>query len=104
MSVKTASTTVHRLPLTKARVNLGSVVRRIHMNKEYAILEKDGIPIVGMMDIEEMEDYLDLKDEKLKKQIAEGYGEYKAGKLTDDLDSFLNQLKAKTHKPRTRKR
>jgi len=49
---------IHRLPITKARINLGSVVRRIHLNKEYVILEKGGIPIAGMMDIDELEDYL----------------------------------------------
>ena len=94
MSVKTASATVHRLPLTKARVNLGSVVRRIHINKEYAILEKDGIPIVGMMDIEEMEDYLDLKDPKLRKQIAEGYEEYKRGNIRPARD-LIDEIKDK---------
>ena len=40
---------VHRLPVTKARVNLGQVVRRVHVNKEYFILEKDGIPVVGIL-------------------------------------------------------
>jgi len=89
MSIKT---TVHRLPLTKARVNLGSLVRRIHLNKEYVILEKDGIPIVGMMDIDELEDYLELRDPELKKQIAEGYAAYKRGDARDARD-FINELK-----------
>ena len=35
---------VHYLPITKARINLGQVVRRVVRNKEYFILEKDGIP------------------------------------------------------------
>jgi hypothetical protein len=29
-------------------------------NKEYIILEKDGIPIAALMDINEFEDYLEL--------------------------------------------
>src|SRR6266566_3373867 len=36
---------VHHLPITKARINLGQVVRRVVRNKEYFILEKDGIPV-----------------------------------------------------------
>jgi hypothetical protein len=35
---------VHHLPITKARINLGAVVKQVHLNKEYVILEKDGIP------------------------------------------------------------
>ena len=53
---------IHRVPLTKARINLGSIVRRAHLNQDYFILEKDGIPVAGLMDANEMEDYLELRD------------------------------------------
>jgi hypothetical protein len=43
MAVKLKSM-VHHIAITKARVNLGQVVRRAHLNNEYFILEKDGIP------------------------------------------------------------
>ena len=36
---------VQKLPLTKARINLGAVIKRVHLHKEYVILEKDGIPV-----------------------------------------------------------
>lgn len=88
---------IHRLPLTKARINLGSVVRRVHLNKDYVILEKDGIPIAGIMDIDELEDYLELQDPKLKLQVKEGYQEYLAGK-TRPLDDLLTELQNKTRK------
>ena len=91
-------TTVNRLPLTKARVNLGSLIRRIHNNKEQFILEKDGIPVAALLDVDEYEDYLDLQDPELKQQIKEGYDEYRRGKLTEDFDSFLARLKAKPKK------
>lgn len=32
---------VHRIPLTRARINLGQLVRRVHVNREYFILEKE---------------------------------------------------------------
>jgi PHD/YefM family antitoxin component YafN of YafNO toxin-antitoxin module len=61
---------VHHLPITKARINLGAVVKQVHLNKEYVILEKDGIPIAALMDVDEFEDYLELQDPKVKKDIA----------------------------------
>jgi len=41
--------TVHRMAITKARINLGQVARRAHVNREYFILEKDGIPVAGIL-------------------------------------------------------
>ncbi|MBI1892657.1 MAG: type II toxin-antitoxin system Phd/YefM family antitoxin [Candidatus Rokubacteria bacterium] len=74
------SPVVQRLPLTQARVHLGAVVKRVHLNKEYFILEKDGIPIAGLMDIDEFEDYLELQDPKVRAIIQKGRQEYLAGK------------------------
>jgi antitoxin (DNA-binding transcriptional repressor) of toxin-antitoxin stability system len=90
-------TVVHRLALTKARINLGQVVRRVHNNGEYFILEKDGIPVVGIMHADEFEDYLELQDPRLKKQIEEGHKEYRDGKARP-LDDLLNELRAKPMK------
>ena len=56
---------VTTIPITKARINLGALVRRVHLNKEYFVIEKDGIPIAGLMDIDEFEDYLELQDPKV---------------------------------------
>ena len=44
MLVKTTKNMVNRIAMSKARVNLGDVVKRAHLNGEYFILEKDGIP------------------------------------------------------------
>ena len=55
---------VHRLPITKARINLGQLAKRAHLNNEYFILEKDGIPVIGIMDADELEDYLELRNPK----------------------------------------
>ncbi|MDR3628561.1 MAG: type II toxin-antitoxin system Phd/YefM family antitoxin [Ignavibacteriaceae bacterium] len=83
---------VHRLPLTEARNNLGKVVRRANVNKEMFILEKGGIPVAALMNIDDLEDYLELQDPKMKKQIAEGYKAYQHGNIMDARD-FLNELK-----------
>lgn len=97
-----AKTTVNRLPLTKARVNLGAIVRRVHNNREQFILEKDGIPVAALLDVDEYEDYLDMKDPLLKQQIREGQEEYRAGNLKEDLDAFLTRLKGKPKNRRVR--
>src|SRR5260221_6920302 len=91
-------TVVNRLPLTKARVNLGALIRRVHNNKEHFILEKDGIPVAALLDVDAYEDYLDMQDPELKLQIKEGHAEYRQGKLTEDLDTFLARLKTKRKK------
>jgi hypothetical protein len=91
---------VHRIPLTKARINLGQVVRRAHVNREYFILEKDGIPVVGIMHVDDLEDYLELHDSDLNNHIAKSNAEYRDGKARD-VKEFLAELK--TSSKRTKK-
>jgi len=91
------TTVVHHLPLTKARINLGQVVHRVHVSGEYFILEKDGIPVAGIMGADEFEDYLELQDPNLKEQIKEGYREYRQGKARP-LEDILAELRGKTKK------
>lgn len=86
-----AKPVIHHLPITKARVNLGEVAKRVRLNKEYFILEKDGIPIVGIMGAEELEDYLELRDPKVRGHIRKGHGEYLAGKGRP-LGEFLSEI------------
>jgi len=82
---------VHRIPLTRARINLGQVVRRAHINREYFILEKDGIPVVGIMHVDDLEDYLELRDPSLNKQIGKSNAEYRRGK-TREASKFMAEL------------
>ena len=95
---------IRRIPMSKARSELSNVIRRAHLNKEYVILEKDGTPIVGIMDADELEDYLELKDTELKRQIAEGYAAYRRGDVRDarevlaEIKSGLRQRKPKAKK------
>ena len=49
-------TTINRLPSTKARINLGQIARRAHNGNEYFILQKDGIPVIGIMAADEVEE------------------------------------------------
>ena len=85
-------TVVNRLPLTKARVNLGQVVRRVHVNREVFILEKDGIPVVGLMHVDDLEDYLEMQDGSVKEQIRTSAAEYRRG-AARSAHLFLAELK-----------
>lgn len=87
------STVVHRLPITKARVNLGELVRRVNRDKEYFILEKDGIAVAGIMGAAELEDYLELKDPKVREHIRKSNSEHLAGRSRPVKD-FLAELRA----------
>ena len=55
-------------------------MRRAHLDKEYFILEKDGIPVAGIMHADELEDYLELRDLKVREHIRKSNAEYLAGK------------------------
>ena len=100
---KNAATKVRRMAITKARINLGSVVRRVHLNKEYVILEKGGIPVVGIMDADELEDYLEIHDPKVQRFIRKSHQEYLAGKGRP-AEELLAELRAESAKaPANRK-
>jgi antitoxin (DNA-binding transcriptional repressor) of toxin-antitoxin stability system len=71
---------VYRIPITQARIHLGQLVRRVRVNKEYFILEKDGIPVAGLMDADELEDYLELQDPKVREHIRKSHHDFLAGK------------------------
>jgi PHD/YefM family antitoxin component YafN of YafNO toxin-antitoxin module len=96
---------VRRLPITQARNNLGALVKQVHLNKEYVILEKDGIPIAGIMDIDEFEDYLELQDPKVRAHIRNSHEEYLAGKsrpaeaLLAELQREATGRRGKTIRP-----
>jgi len=92
-------TIVNRLPLTKARVNLGQVVRRAHVNREFFILEKDGIPVVGLMHVDDLEDYLEMQNRSVKEQIRTSAEEYRRGAARGARD-FLAELKPASGKRR----
>lgn len=79
------------MPITKARINLGSIIKKVRIDKEYYVLEKDGYPVAGIMDIDEFEDYLDARNQDLNKQIKKSFKEFKAGR-TKPINKLINEL------------
>jgi antitoxin (DNA-binding transcriptional repressor) of toxin-antitoxin stability system len=84
--------TLNRLPITKARINLGQIARRAHNGNEYFILEKDGIPVIGIMAADELEDYLELRNPKVRAAIAASGKDRATGK-TRPASKLLAELK-----------
>ena len=80
MATRATAAVVQRLPITRGRVNLGQLAKRAHVNGEYFILEKDGIPVIGIMDADELEDYLELRDPTVQARIRKTTAEFRAGK------------------------
>lgn len=103
MPLTKSKTMIHRLPLTEVRNNLSKVVHRVNVNNEMFILEKSGIPVAALMNIDDLEDYIELQDPKMKKQIAEGYQEYLAGKARP-VEELLAELKPEYAKPNRKKK
>jgi PHD/YefM family antitoxin component YafN of YafNO toxin-antitoxin module len=93
---------ISHIPITKARVNLGAVVKRAHLKGEYFILEKDGIPIAGIMAADEFEDYLELRDPRVRKQIEASRKDFQAGRVRNVID-FIAELKREKNTSKTRK-
>lgn len=96
---RTQNHTIQRIPITQARINLGQVVRRAYLNRECFILEKDGIPVAAIMNADELEDYLELRDPGVKEQIRKSQQNYRRGR-TRKASAFLAELRS----PVTRKK
>jgi hypothetical protein len=64
----------------------------------------DGIPVAGIMDAEELEDYLEAKSPKVREHIRKSYEEFVAGK-SRPAETFLAELeKGKQRRSKRRRR
>jgi len=89
--------------MTQVRHNLGAVVKGVRLHKDYVVLEKDGIPVAALMDIDEFEDYLDLQDPVVQEAIRKGRKEYLAGKARP-AGELLRELREGSRKKTQRRR
>ena len=78
-----AKPNIHHLPITKARRNLGALVRRLHKKGEYFVLVKDGIPVAALIHPDELDDYLDMQDPEIRKVVEESEADAHAGRTVD---------------------
>jgi len=84
---------VLRMPMTKARTNLGALVRSVHVDGDVVVLEKDGIPVAGLLDIDAVEDYLEAQDPALRKRLRASMKAHRSGR-TRPVREFLAEMKA----------
>jgi hypothetical protein len=71
---------VHRLSIAKAKSSLGRLVQRAHANREYFVLEKNGVALAGILGAEELEDYLELRNPWVRRQIEGSNDDIVAGR------------------------
>ncbi len=83
---------VIRMPMTKARINLGALVRGVHVRGDVVVLEKDGVPMAGIVDIDALEDLIEINDPKMQRKIKASMKAYLDGKARPARD-FLEELK-----------
>ena len=83
-----------RMPMTKARTQLGALVRGVHVEGDVVVLEKDGIPVAGLLDIDAVEDYLESQDPALRRRLRASMKAYRSGRGRPARE-FLKELKAK---------
>jgi hypothetical protein len=80
------------------------VVRRVARNKEYFILEKDGIPVAGILGADELEDYLELRNPKVKRAIEKSNQDIRKGRTRPAEVLLAEFRKANAAKRKTRSR
>jgi len=104
--VKSKAIRVRRVSIAEARANLSKIAKHAHVNGEYFFVGRQGAPVLGIMNAEEMEDYLELRDPKVQREIQKSNEEYLAGK-SRPFEEFLAELdgsKGKRVKSRRRPR
>jgi len=76
-----------------ATKNLPDIIEKLR-GDNYFVVQKNGKPVAGIVGVDDMEDFLDLQNAALKKQIKKGYAEFKAGKAKPArlvLETLLKQ-------------
>src|SRR5437660_5675718 len=79
MSSKTKQT-IRSVQISKAKSSLNSLVKRVHRDHEYLILKDNGTPLAAVMDIDEFEDYLEVNDPRVQRDIEQSNKEIREGK------------------------
>lgn len=92
MAKKDSPPTVQHLPLTKFRQNVGQVLNRVNREKQYVVVERGGLPVAAVMNIDEFEDYLELRNPTARQDIVRSREDVAAGRLrsADDLLAELD--------------
>ncbi|HVT16374.1 MAG TPA: type II toxin-antitoxin system Phd/YefM family antitoxin [Thermoanaerobaculia bacterium] len=98
---------IRHVPLTEARASLGTIVNEVNRTSKYVVVERGGLPVAVIMDVDEFEDYLDLRDPASRERIAQASREHRAGESSPAEDLLprlprvaVNRRRKKTATPR----
>lgn len=86
--------------LSEARARLGAMIERVHVHKQYVLLEKAGKPVVALVDIDEFEDLLELRDPEVQRIIEESREDELAGRIRPTRE-LLAELRAEEEEEET---
>ena len=101
---KTKPIKVRRLSIADARASLSKIARHAHVNGEYFFVGGNGAPMIGIMDAEEMEDYLELRDPSVQAEIERSNEDIRAGR-TRPAAQLLEEARSElSRKPPARRR
>ena len=84
--------TIRAVQISQAKGSLGSLVKRVHRDKEYVILKDNGTPLAAVMDIDEFEDYLEVNDPRVRREIELSNEDFRAGRFRP-AEEFLEELR-----------
>ena len=84
---------ITRVALSEAHARLGAVVKRVHVDKEYVVLERDGEAVAALVDIDEFEDLLELRDPEVQRIIEKSREDELAGRVRPARE-LLAELRA----------
>lgn len=69
-----------KISATEAKLKFGSIMAKVKKGTPF-IIEKNEIPEIVWISIDDFEDFLEIKDEKFQKGIEKEYKEMKKGKF-----------------------
>jgi len=79
-------------------VSLGAPAWWVHDSEEYLILHNHSIEVVGPMDADELEDYLELQNPAIRRQIEESNDDIRARRARPAA-ALLAELRRAKAKP-----
>ena len=81
------------ISLNEATKELPNIVEKLRSG-DYVIVEKNGKPVAGIVDVDDMDDFAELQNKTIKNQIKKGYLEFKRGKARP-ASALLAELRRK---------
>lgn len=79
------------ISVQEATRELPNIVEKLHSGN-FVILQKNGRLVAGILNANDMEDFLELQNLSLKRQIKDGYREFKKNKTVSGR-LFLQSLR-----------